>query len=112
MKSELAFLAATIAVGCSIVFSAANAQALPTVLHLMWLESTQLIYDPLLVATFILAATLAIGRTIDLLRGARHGDDAPRHGRYPREPMEPNPRRQHAGAGSTPPEKRHDPISA
>ncbi len=110
MRSELAFLAATLAVGCSIFFSAASAQVLPTVLHVMWLESTQLIYDPLLVATFILAATLAIGRTVDLIRGARHGDDTPRHRQRTREPVEPNPRPQQAGAGSAPPEKAPAPA--
>ncbi len=68
MKSNLAFLAAVIASGACLVFSAAKAQDLPTVLQSMWLVSTRLTYDPLLVATFILAMTLAIGRTVDLLR--------------------------------------------
>ena len=68
MKSNLAFLAATITAGCGLVFSASNAQELPTVLHFVWRESTKLTYDPLLVATFILAATLAVGRSIDILR--------------------------------------------
>ncbi len=110
MRSELAFLAATLAVGCSIFFSAASAQMLPTVLHVMWLESTQLIYDPLLVATFIMAATLAIGRTVDLLRRVRHGDDTPRHRQRTREPMEQNPPRPQAGAGSAAPEKAPAPA--
>lgn len=68
MKSHLLFLAATIAAGGCLVFSAANAQELPMVLHSMWLQSTKMRYDPLLVATFLLSTTLAIGRTVDLLR--------------------------------------------
>jgi hypothetical protein len=103
MKSHLAFLAATIAAGCGLVFSASNAQELPTVLHFVWLESTKLAYDPLLIATFILAATLAVGRFIDILREIRRGDEAPR----PKQRLlEPSPRRQQAGAGSAPPKQR------
>ena len=68
MKSNLAFLAAAMASGGCLVFSAAKAQELPTVLQSVWLVSTRLSYDPLLVATFILAATLAIGRTVDIVR--------------------------------------------
>jgi hypothetical protein len=68
MKSNLAFLAAALAAGSSLVFSAAKAQALPTVLQSVWIVSTKLTYDPLLVVTFILAATLAVGRTVDLVR--------------------------------------------
>jgi hypothetical protein len=68
MKSNLAFLAAAVAAGSSLVFSAAKAQALPTMLQTVWIVSTKLTYDPLLVVTFILAATLAVGRTVDLVR--------------------------------------------
>ena len=68
MKSNVAFLAAAIASGTCLVFSAAKAQELPTVLQSVWVVSTKLSYDPLLVATFILATTLAIGRTVDVLR--------------------------------------------
>ena len=68
MKSNMAFLAAAIASGACLVFSAAKAQELPTVLQSVWLVSTRLSYDPLLVATFILATTMAIGRTVDILR--------------------------------------------
>ncbi len=68
MKSQLMFLAATIAAGGCLIFSAANAQELPMVLHSMWLQSTKVSYDPLLVATFLLSTTLAIGRTVDLVR--------------------------------------------
>ncbi len=68
MKSHLMFLAATIAAGGCLVFSAANAQELPTVLHSVWLQSTRVSYDPLLVATFLLSTTLAIGKTVDLVR--------------------------------------------
>ena len=96
MKSHLAFLAATIAAGCGLVFSAANAQVLPAVLHFVWLESTKLAYDPLLIATFILAATLAVGRSIDILREIRRGDEAPRPKQHLRDP---SPRREQAGAG-------------
>jgi hypothetical protein len=71
MKSHLTFLIAVIAAGSCLVFSAANAQALPTILHSVWLHSTKVHYDPLLVATFILAATLATGRSIDILREFR-----------------------------------------
>ena len=74
MKSHLLFLAATIAAGSCLVFSAAHAQELPTVLHSVWLQSTKVRYDPLLVATFLLSTTLAIGKTVDLLR-----DFAQRH---------------------------------
>jgi len=68
MKSHLLFLAATIAAGGCLVFSAAHAQELPTVLHSVWLQSTKMRYDPLLVATFLLSMTLAIGKTVDLVR--------------------------------------------
>jgi uncharacterized membrane protein YdcZ (DUF606 family) len=76
MKSHLTFLAAAIAAGSCLVFSAATAQSLPTVLQSVWIASTKLTYDPLLVATFILATTLAIGRTIDLFRENREKHDA------------------------------------
>ena len=72
MKSQLTFLAATLAAGTALLFSAATAQELPTVLQSVWLASTKLSYDPLLVASFILAMTLAVGRTIDVLR--EHND--------------------------------------
>ena len=71
MKSNLAFLAAAVASGSTLIFSAAKAQELPTVLQSVWLASTRLTYDPLLVAAFILAATLAVGRTLDLVRERR-----------------------------------------
>lgn len=71
MRSNLAFLVAAIAAGSCLVFSAAKAQALPTVLQTVWIVSTRLTYDPLLVATFILSMTLAIGRTVDLVREHR-----------------------------------------
>jgi hypothetical protein len=71
MKSHLTFLVAVVAAGSCLVFSAANAQELPTILHSMWLQSTKVRYDPLLVATFILATTLAIGRSVDILREIR-----------------------------------------
>ncbi len=76
MKSHLLFLAATIAAGGCLFFSAAHAQELPTVLHTVWLQSTKVRYDPLLVATFLLATTLAIGKTVDLVRdfAQRHKD--------------------------------------
>jgi hypothetical protein len=77
MRSNLAFLAATIAAGSSLVFSAAKAQELPSMLQTVWIASTRLSYDPLLVATFILAMTLAVGRTVDLVRERRqHGEEA------------------------------------
>ena len=72
MKSHLTFLAATIAAGLCLIFSAATAQELPTVLQSVWLASTKLTYDPLLVATFILATTMAVGRTVDVLREHNH----------------------------------------
>ncbi|MDH3918779.1 MAG: hypothetical protein OEU25_11440, partial [Rhodospirillales bacterium] len=72
MKSHLTFLAAAIAAGTSLVFSAATAQELPTVLQSVWIASTKLTYDPLLVAAFVLAATLAIGRSVDLVREHDH----------------------------------------
>ena len=72
MKSHLTFLVATLAAGFLLLFSAAKAQELPTILQSVWLASTQLSYDPLLVATFILAMTLAVGRTVDVLR--EHND--------------------------------------
>jgi hypothetical protein len=71
MKSNLAFLAAAVASGSTLIFSAAKAQALPNVLESVWLASTKLTYDPLLVAAFILAATLAVGRTLDMVREHR-----------------------------------------
>lgn len=76
MKSHLTFLAATLAAGSCLFFSAAKAQELPTVLQSVWLASTRLNYDPLLVATFILAMTLAVGRTVDMLREHNHRDQS------------------------------------
>ncbi len=77
MKSNSAFLAAAVASGSTLIFSAAKAQALPNVLESVWLASTRLTYDPLLVAAFILAATLAVGRTLDLVREHRsRGEEA------------------------------------
>lgn len=78
MKSHLLFLAATVAAGACLFFSAANAQELPAMLHAVWLQSTKVSYDPLLVATFLLSSTLAIGRTIDILRefAQRHNETA------------------------------------
>jgi hypothetical protein len=73
MKSHLLFLAATVAAGTFLIFSAAHAQELPAVLHAVWLKSTQVTYDPLLVATFLLSSTLAIGKTVDLVRVPAHG---------------------------------------
>ncbi len=75
MKSHLTFLAAAIAAGACLVFTAGNAQALPTILQSVWVGSTKLSYDPLLVAAFILAATLAVGRSADILREFRQRDD-------------------------------------
>jgi hypothetical protein len=72
MKSNMAFWAAAVASGSTLIFSAAKAQALPSVLQSVWLASTKLTYDPLLVAAFILAGTLAIGRTLDMLRERRN----------------------------------------
>ena len=72
MKSQLTFLAATLAAGSALLFSAATAQELPTVFQSIWLASTKVSYDPLLVACFILAMTLAVGRTIDVLREHSH----------------------------------------
>ena len=74
MNSQLTFLAATLAAGSALLFSAATAQELPTVLQSVWLASTKVSYDPLLVASCILAMTLAVGRTIDLLRENSHRD--------------------------------------
>jgi hypothetical protein len=68
MKSNLAFLAAAVASGSTLIFSAAKAQELPGVLQSVWLVSTKLTYDPLLVAAFILAGTLAVGRILDMVR--------------------------------------------
>lgn len=77
MKSELTFLAATLASGTALLFSAATAQELPTVLQSAWLVSTKLSYDPLLVASFVLAMTLAVGRTIDVVREHNRGHSLP-----------------------------------
>jgi len=71
MKSNLAFLAAAVASGSTLILSAAKAQELPGVLQSVWLASTKLTYDPLLVAAFVLAATLAVGRSLDLVREHR-----------------------------------------
>ncbi len=76
MITNLTFLAATILAGASLVFTAGNAQVVSTVLHLVWLGSTKLIYDPLLVAAFILAFSLAVGKSIDVLRGNKRTDEA------------------------------------
>ncbi len=85
MKSSLTFLIASIAAGGCLVFSAATAQQLPSVFESLWMASIKITYDPLLVAAFILAMTLAAGRTIDILRereqrrGELHLDPAVAH---------------------------------
>ena len=68
MKSQLTFLAAALAAGFALLISAATAQELPMALQSVWLASAKLSYDPLLVATFVLAMTLAVGRTLDIRR--------------------------------------------
>ena len=68
MKSQLTFLAAALAAGFALLISAATAQELPMALQSVWLASAKLSYDPLLVATFVLAMTLAVGRTVDIRR--------------------------------------------
>ena len=68
MKSQLTFLAAALAAGFALLISAAMAQELPVALQSVWLASAKLSYDPLLVATFVLAMTLAVGRTLDIRR--------------------------------------------
>ncbi len=70
MKSQLTFLAATIAAGSALLFSTAKAQELP--LALQSLASATVTYDPLLVASFVLAMTLAVGRTVDVLSEDDH----------------------------------------
>ena len=72
MKSQLTFLAATIAAGSALLFSTAKAQELPTALQSIWLASSTATYDPLLVASFVLAMTLAVGRTVDVLSEDDH----------------------------------------
>lgn len=67
MKSYLFFLAATVAAGTLLIFSTANAQELPTVLHAVRLQSTKVSYDPLLMAALVLSSMLAIGKISDLL---------------------------------------------
>ncbi len=67
MKSQLTFLAAALAAGSALLLSAATAQELPAVLQSVWLASTMLSYDPLLVAASILAMTLAVGRSVDVV---------------------------------------------
>ena len=68
MKSQLTFLAAALAAAFALLISAAMAQELPVALQSVWLASAKLSYDPLLVATFVLAMTLAVGRTLDIRR--------------------------------------------
>ena len=73
MKSQLTFLAAALAAGSALLLSAATAQELPAVLQSVWLASTKLSYDPLLVAASILAMTLAVGRSVDVVRAHNKG---------------------------------------
>jgi hypothetical protein len=68
MKSQLKFLAAALAAGFALLISAATAQELPVAVQSVWLASTKLSYDPLLVAASILAMTMAVGRSVDVVR--------------------------------------------
>ncbi len=72
MKSQLTFLAAAIAAGSALLFTTAKAQELPTALQSIWLTSSTVTYDPLLAASFVLAMTLAVGRTVDVLSEENH----------------------------------------
>ena len=74
MRSQLTFLAATLAAGYCLLYSAVTAQEFPTVLQSVWPASATLSYDPLLAATFLLAMTLAVGRTVDAVCEEEHRD--------------------------------------
>ena len=74
MRSQLTLLAATLVAGYCLLFSAVTVQAFPSVLQSVWPASATLNYDPLLAATFLLAMTLAVGRTVDVVCEKEHRD--------------------------------------
>ena len=50
------------------VLIAAKAQNLPLVFESLWVLSTRVSYDPLLVAAIMLLSILALGRSLDFVR--------------------------------------------
>lgn len=68
MKSLLASIATAIGAPSLFIFLAAKAQALPTVFETLWIMSSRLNYDPLLVAAIMLTAILIGGKGLDIAR--------------------------------------------
>jgi len=68
MKSLLTSIATAIGVPSVFIFLAAKAQELPTVFETLWLMSTRLAYDPLLISAIMLTAILIGGKGLDIAR--------------------------------------------
>ncbi len=68
MKS---FLISAVTAGYALVgfvLVAAQAQNLPLVFESLWVISTKMTFDPLLVAAIMLTTILVLGRTLDFVR--------------------------------------------
>ena len=68
MKSLLTSIATAIGAPSVFIFLAAKAQELPTVFEALWLMSTRIEYDPLLISAIMLTAILIGGKAMDFAR--------------------------------------------
>ncbi len=68
MKSLLTSIATAIGAPSVFIFLAAKAQELPSVFEALWVMSTRLDYDPLIVSAIMLASILIGGKGLDLAR--------------------------------------------
>lgn len=68
MKSLLTSIATAIGAPSVFIFLAAKAQSLPSVFETLWIMSTRLNYDPLLVSAIMLTAILIGGKGLDIVR--------------------------------------------
>jgi len=68
MKSLLTSIATAIGAPSVFIFLAAKAQALPSVFETLWIMSSRLNYDPLLVSAIMLTAILIGGKGLDIVR--------------------------------------------
>ncbi len=76
MKSLLTSIATAIGAPSVFIFLAAKAQELPTVFEALWLMSTRLDYDPLLISAIMLTAILIGGKGLDLARDRQERREA------------------------------------
>ena len=77
MKSLLTSIATAVGAPSVFIFLAAKAQELPTVFEALWVMSTRLDYDPLLISAIMLTAILIGGKGLDIARERRERGEAP-----------------------------------